>query len=607
MTAAPARALGDLRARAADDPKIVATELKALVRAGLKSEHVLAAARIVAQLVGTAHGFETRKVAVLGEPTVDAIASAAAVALVGEGVVTELYVAPFGVLQQEILDPASGLYRFAPDLVLLVPLPAVAERPGDAAPATAADEWAEIWRVVAERVSNVRIVQHLHEVPALEPVGVAERRVAWSAASATTAINEALLERAPQFVHLLDLDALAARVGRLAWFDPRLWYSGKLPFAPKFLADYTAALAAAFRRALGRSKKALVVDLDNTLWGGVIGDDGLEGIKLGPGDPLGEAYADFCAYVQGLGRRGVILGVCSKNDRDTAAAVFAQHPHMPLKLDDFAAFVCNWNDKASNLRAIAERLNIDVSAIVYADDNPFECGLVQREIPAIQTVELSGDPASFRGRIDALRAFEIERLLAADLGRAASYRAREAAESLRTSAASLDDYLSGLEMRGRAWLARGEDIARLAQMESKTNQFNLSTRRLSEHAIETMAGSASHVVLAVSLADKFTDHGLVAYMAAEQSGSQLTITDWLMSCRVFARGLEQYTFLQLLDLAVGRGIDVVRAAYSPTPKNRVIEGLLASLGFVCVGAAPEGPWEFRVADSPRPRTLVGSG
>lgn len=579
-----------LRLVAATQPDRIAVELPGVAKSAHRLEHLTVLADFVAKLDQTQIKMPMRRIAIAGEVTVNGIAAAASGALAGEGILATIYVAPYGAYKQEILDPNSGLYAARPDLVLLVPSPELSVR---ALSSADADCWVEncvsdfhnLWTQLVDRLPGVRIVQHLFEAPDQDLLGPAELGAPWSALRVTQRVNDLLAAQAPPYVHLIDMDRLAARVGRQNWRDPRLWFHGQVPFSLKYLGDYKLVLVAALRRALGKTAKALIVDLDNTLWRGVIGDDGPDGILLGPETPVGAAHRAFCEYVKALGQRGVILGICSKNDPEVALKVFDDNPHMPLRREDFAVIKCNWDDKATNLRETAAELNIDLSAIVFVDDNEVECALVRRELPSVTVVALTGDPAGFRRQIDTLRLFEADSFSAEDLKRQASYKGRQEAAAARTQAKDLDEFLASLEMRGSLCEAREEDLTRLAQMETKTNQFNLTTRRWSADQLRKFIDDPDYDVLCFRLADKFADHGLVSSAVIHHSGDEAWIVSWLMSCRVFSRTAEEFILNGIVAKAAARGAASIVGTYAPTERNGVVADLYSRLGFVARGEA----------------------
>ncbi|MBX3657856.1 MAG: HAD-IIIC family phosphatase [Ramlibacter sp.] len=526
------------------------------------------------------------RVAVAGDFTCDLLARAIACAMAQEGDVPLLHVAPFGVMQQECLNPASALHAFGPDLVVLAPdwRETVQPLPPDT-PAAAVDadiqqqvsRFEHLWAALEAR--GCTLIQHTLVPPPLQWQGIAERRSAAGLCSRIDALNRALLEAGAGRVCWLEADRLAAQVGLAAWSPARFHYAGKIGFDPRFLPDYLPWFRGAWRAATGRAKKLLVLDLDDTLWGGTIGDDGLEGIALGPDHGArGEAFAAWQHYIAQLGQRGVMLAVCSKNAPELAASGF-DHRFSVLRRDDLAAFVCSWDDKATGLRQIAAELNLGLDAMVFVDDNPAERALVQRLLPEVTVVDLGTDPARFIDRLEAGHWFDSQGHTAADLQRTAAYAARREARAAQSTAGDLASYLADLDMVGQLALAQTTDLPRLAQMELKTNQFNLTTRRYSQVQLAGALGQAGRQLLTFQLKDRFGDHGLVASLVVVREGDALTIDSWLMSCRVFARSAEQFILGGLAALAREQGATVLRGEYLPTPRNGVVADLYPRLGF----------------------------
>jgi FkbH-like protein len=520
------------------------------------------------------------RLAIAGSCTTDFIARAAAVGIAQEGFEPLIYQAGFGAWRQEALDPDSALHRFAPDLVLLVNTwrDAVLDLPLDTpkAEATAAiaaqvDAWRHTWDRLLSAAPGRRIIQHLPALPAERLTGIAECRLPASPAAQIADFRAALLQ-AGQNIVFLDTDGLGQ--------DASAWYGAKLPFAQDSLPAYVARFRAALRQVTGKMKKLLVLDLDNTLWGGVIGDDGVDGLELGPGTPRGEAFAAFQAHAKSLAARGVILAVCSKNQPDIAESGFT-HPASILAHKNFAAFECGWEDKPSALKKIAAALNLGLDALVFADDNPAECALVREALPDIAVVELGPDPATFIARLEQGHWFDAQSLSAEDFSRGQAYQARAQAAAAQTGAdaGDLAGFLRGLEMRAQIFTPAEAHFARLAQLEAKTNQFNLTTRRFSEPAIRAFAASGGALVLAATLRDRFGDHGLVSSLIAQTDGENFVIESWLMSCRVFSRTLEQLMLRRLIDEGRRRQLVRLRASFVPNAKNAVIAGLLPRLGF----------------------------
>ncbi len=554
-------------------------------------------------------GVAVQRIAILGSLTTDFIARAVACALVLEGVWPVIYQAPFGSLIQEALNPGSALHRFAPDCVLVAtdwrdgvdPLPIGAD--AETVAAARADKIAlfdHLWTALA-RGGHCRILQHLMAPPPMRYGGPAERFAAASPERQVAALNAALLDAGRGRVQWIEIDRLAAEVGLARFASPANYYAARIGFDQRHLPDYVGHFRAAFRAATGRAKKALVLDLDNTLWGGVIGDDGVGGITLGPGSPAGEAFADWQDYLLALRARGIVLAVCSKNDPEIAATGFT-HAATRLRREDFAAFECSWENKADGLKRIAKALNLGLDSLVFLDDNPAECDLVASTLPEVAVVPLGDDPGKFIEKLDAARWLYLESYTAEDLARAEAYAAREAAAAEARGATDLGSYLEGLAMRGRIWRPEEGDIARVAQLEQKTNQFNLTTRRFSEAEIRAFLADEAAIVLAFHLRDKFGDHGLVSTLIAlpAEDGETLHIASWLMSCRVFSRTAEEFILRHLLDLAAARGFARLRGEYRPTAKNGVVADLYPRLGFSESAVTGEAPpdamvWERRVA------------
>ncbi|WP_158922449.1 HAD family hydrolase [Acidisphaera sp. S103] len=545
-------------------------------------------------------GTTMQLIAVVGALTIDYLARAIACSVVQEGVFPFVYQAPFGSYVQEVLDPGSGLHGFGPELVVIAPdwrdmvvsLPVDASaRDVDAALASKVGLLQAMWGQLAGK--DVKVIQHVLVPPAWRYRGVAERLAPASPANQIRRLNEMLLEAGRGLVTWVDMDALAREIGTRRFAPAKFHHAARLDHDPKFLPDYLPLFRSAWRSANARAKKVLVLDLDNTLWGGVIGDDGVEGIALGSESPAGEAFADWQRYVKALGERGVILAVCSKNDPAVAAAGF-EHPHSVLRRSDFSAFECSWNDKVAGLRRIARDLNVGIDSFVFCDDNPAECNLVQRELPEVAVVCLGADPAAFVDLFDAGHWLDTDHYTREDLGRAAAYTARAAALAEQAEATDFAGYLAGLGMKGSLQRPREADIARVAQLELKTNQFNVTTRRHSEAAIRGFLDRNDAIVLAFRLADRFGDHGLTSTLVAFHEGDTVRIDSWLMSCRIFSRSAEQFMMHGLIAIAAELGAKRLLGEYLPTPKNGVVEDLYPRLGF----ASAEGSFFIRDIGGP---------
>lgn len=375
------------------------------------------------------------------------------------------------------------------------------------------------------------------------------------------------------------------RDGLQAWFDAARWLQARMQIAPAAVPAYGEHAARILAALRGHSRKCLVLDLDNTLWGGVIGDDGLEGIVLGQGNAAGEAYLALQGYAKQLTQRGIILAVCSKNDPDIAQQVFRDHPDMILRREDIACFIANWEPKEGNLRRIAQELNIGLDSLVFVDDNPAERAHIRQALPMVAVPELPEDPASFVSCVEQAGYFEAVAFTDEDRQRARQYAGNQERDALLQASADPGSFLASLSMRMRAGPAQAVDLPRVAQLIGKTNQFNLTTRRYTLEAVAAMARDPAATILQFRLEDRFGDNGLVSAMIllpAKDQPDVLDIDTWVMSCRVFGRQLEHAVLNIAAATARSRGVSHLRGTFIPTAKNGVVRELFQALGFQAV-------------------------
>ena len=378
---------------------------------------------------------------------------------------------------------------------------------------------------------------------------------------------------------LLDTATLAEMVGISQWHDPVQWSLGKFPFAHSYVplyGDWVGRLISATR---GKSRKCLVLDLDNTLWGGVIGDEGLAGIVLGNGSPQGEAFLEIQRVALALRERGIILAVSSKNDDAIARCVFKTHPEMLIKEEHIAVFQANWQDKASNLRAIAETLSIGLDSLVLLDDNPAERAQVRDALPEVAVPELPADPALYPQTLLAAGYFEATAFTSEDRLRAAQYQANAARAQSLGAATDLGSYLASLEMRAIVGPFDRVGRNRITQLINKTNQFNLTTRRHSESDVAAFEGASSGLTVQLRLIDKFGDNGMIAVVICRQDHRDWIIDTWLMSCRVLNRCVEQATLNYLVSQAKAAGVRTLIGEYVRADRNAMVKDHYARLGF----------------------------
>jgi FkbH-like protein len=549
----------------------------------------------------------TVKIAVLGGFTTHQLVDLLRLQLAAGRVDAEVYEADYGTIRQEILDADSGLYAFRPDVVIVATTwRDLGHRPelSDDRPAVQAKveaelaDWTLLWRTLHERL-GCQIVQNNFEAPPWRALGNLDGRHPGGLRRFISLTNHALHDAAPPYVTIHDLEHLAAAWGLWEWGDERFYHHAKLPCPPEHLVDYAHSLASLVLSQLGLGKKCLVLDLDNTLWGGVIGDDGMAGIRIGQGDPESEAYVSFQRYVKALQRRGVILAVCSKNTESIAREPFEKHQEMVLRLDDISCFVANWDDKATNIARIARELNIGTSSLVFVDDNPVERSIIRRLCPDVAVPELPADPAYYVRALDRHRYFEAAAISAEDLQRTHYYRADSARQALESSVEDLDAFLRSLHLVARIGSVTDATLERGVQLINRSNQFNVTTKRYANADLLRMMASPAWVTRTVSLQDRFGDNGLISVLLAEQRGDALAIDTWLMSCRVLKRGVERMLLNQLVAAARQRGVARLLGLYIPTAKNGLVREHYAGLGFAPLPAAPgdaEGTthWELRI-------------
>lgn len=571
-------------------------------------------ARAIARCQAAGRDLEPLKnfrLGVLANATIDGIADCLPAAAARHGVALELIVPPYDQVAQQALDAGSMINSARLDATLL----AVDHRWLQLNALASADEAEHRIEAAVDRLFGIAdalrhsngaavIMQTLATPP--EPLfGSYDVRVAGSLRSSIANINRRIVTKTGEAgFYLFDTAALAERIGTNAWFDPVQWVSYKSPISAhctRIYADHLGRLLGAIR---GKARKCLVLDLDNTCWGGVIGDDGLEGIEIGQGSPAGEAFLGIQRLAKDLRSRGIILAVASKNDEDVARSPFRQHPDMLLKEQDFAVFQANWIDKASNLEAVAEKLNIGLDALVMLDDNPAERAQLRAALPMVAVPELPSDPSWFGPYLMAAGYFEATSFSKDDLIRIESYATDSQRAEVRTKARNLREYLAALEMvmTIRPFDAIGRQ--RITQLINKTNQFNLTTRRYTEAEVAAIQDDPDTYTLQLRLRDKFGDLGMVAVAICRTHDvdEQLVwcIDTWLMSCRVLGRRVEEAMLNEIATAARHAGIKKIVASYRPTSKNRMVYDHYEKLGFRLIGEDEIGVchYDLRPTDVP---------
>jgi FkbH-like protein len=551
------------------------------------------------------------RLAILGGPTTIQLRQLIELFLAGEGIAAEIYEAEYGLFRQEILTAGSGLDNFGPEIVFLAtgardvtrvpPIDVDAVAVQQFAETELAD-WLQLWETAQSRW-NATLIQNNFEPSPERVFGHYTLRHPAARENYLIRLNGMLAEAAPGYVVLHDLYSLAAEAGAETWFDPRFYHEFKMPCGAECLPGYAHSVVSLLRSILGRSKKVLALDLDNTLWGGVVGDVGPGGIKFGQGSGEGEAFLEFQRYAKELSRRGIVLAVCSKNDPEKAKEPFEKRADMVLRLSDISAFVANWNNKADNLRAIADRLELGLDSIVFVDDNPAERALVRRFVPQVAVPDLPEDPSGYIAAVARHRYFETTSFTREDSARGRYYLENSRRKELAAGAPDLQAFLTSLRMKMQVEPINDLNIERSTQLINKSNQFNLTTRRYTLAEIRAIVDSPEWRTRTFSLRDELGDNGLISVILLRKQGDALAIDTWIMSCRVLQRGVEQFARNELVDLCRAEGCGQVLGTYTPTAKNSLVVDHYAKLGFSPAGSdGAETFWELRVDASATPLT-----
>jgi FkbH-like protein len=504
-----------------------------------------------------------------------------------ENAPVELWQGDYDNYISEIMDDGSELYSFAPQAVFLLPAERRCAYTGKLTDPRELVE-AEARRMVdsvlelARKVNNqtgAEVITTNFRLPPLHDLGAFRSRTLASDWSFRKWVNLELGLAAPAYLHICDWEFLTNRIGGLAARDERSWFESKQPCSPALLVELAreaAHLVLSLKRA---PKKVLVLDLDNTLWGGVVADDGLEGIELGDTAPRGEAFKAFQKYIASLKQRGVLLAVCSKNDFAKAAEPFEKHPDMVLKMDDIVCFKANWEPKSENIRAMAPELNLGLDSFVFVDDNPAEIEIVRQFVPEVTTLLLGPDPSDYVAQLADSRLFEPRSITSEDAERTSQYRSEAQRKALAASVTDMASYLESLQMEGVISEFAPVDVPRLSQLINKSNQFNLTTRRRSEAEVLAVMNDPACAAYSMRLKDRFGDHGLISIVIGRKEGATMHLDTWLMSCRVLKRQVEEEVLNEIARLAKIRGCARLEGVYLPTPKNEMVRDFYGRMGF----------------------------
>jgi FkbH-like protein len=560
-----------------------------------------------------APGHKSIRLAILGDCATQHLVALLRVLYSREALNMQAYEGAFDAIEAEARNPLSALYKHEPNvIVILNSVQTLRDKfyhRTDSA--TSFQErmfqgLAGVWDSIRAH-SQALLIQSTFVAPYERFFGNYDPQVPGSLSSVVSSLNAAIVSEARTRSNLLlvDLEALGSWVGRRSWFDERMWAIGKLPCSLEHLPLVAQNIVDVTLATRGKAVKCIALDLDNTLWGGVVGDDGPHGIQIAAhGD--GETYHRFQSFLKELKNRGILLAVCSKNEHANAIKPFEENPEMVLKLDDITVFVANWENKPENLRKIREALNIGLDSIVFLDDNPFERAAVRTLLPEVLVPELPEDPADFVKTLVELNLFESSSFSAEDGLRSTLYRQEAQRHLAETTAASFEDYLESLDMTINVSRFNPQQLNRITQLLLRSNQFNLTTQRHNQAQCEAMMHDLEGCLpLTASLRDRFGDHGLISIVVGkvDRSVGRLVISDWLMSCRVLTRGVEEYLMNHLVEHARRLNLSAITACYIPTLKNAMVKDFYARFDFhkVAEDADGQSEWMLRVDEyQPRP-------
>jgi FkbH-like protein len=529
------------------------------------------------------------KVALLGDTATQFLATAIKGVGVERGYNINLFEAEYNQVERQVLDPTSDLHQFAAKYAIVFQS---THKLLETYSLKDASDWSKL---CDERLNFIRTLCETTEgkiiyfnYPEIDDTvfGQYANRTELSFIWQIRQLNCELMRLTQEYpnLYICDIAALQNQFGREWMFDSSVYVSTEmvlsldaLPYVGSRVMDIICAIE-------GKFKKCLILDLDNTVWGGVVGDDGWENIQVGHGLGIGKAYTEFQEWVKNLKNRGIIIAVCSKNDEDKAKEPFEKNPEMVLRLDDIAVFVANWENKADNIRTIQQILNIGFDSMVFLDDNPFERNMVRENVPGVCVPELPEDPGDYLEYLYSLNLFETASYSAVDKDRTKQYQTEakrvQAAQKFTNEA----DFLKSLNMVSVVEGFTPFNTPRVAQLSQRSNQFNLRTVRYTDGEIAALGASDKHVCLSFTLEDKFGDNGLICVIIMEKRDDKTLFVDtWFMSCRVLKRGMENFTLNTMVEFAKEQGFERIVGEYIPTLKNGMVKEHYPNLGFKAIG------------------------
>ncbi len=552
------------------------------------------------------NNFINKKIAILGGSTTSEIKNILELFLLKEGIKPEFYESEYGKYYEESMFGTPELKDFAPDIVYIhttniniTEYPKLSDSKEDVQEKLKNEitKFKLIWEKI-KSTYNAVIIQNNFELPYYRVLGNLDFSDIRGKTNFIMQLNAAFAEYAQihDRCYINDINYLSSLFGLERWADQTYWLTYKYALSCEAIPLLCHNIAKIIKSIYGKRRKCLVVDLDNTLWGGIIGDDGVNNIQIGKETTVGEAYSRFQQYIKELKDAGVILAVCSKNDPNIAREGFLKHPDSILKLEDFAVFIANWNPKPQNITEIADVLNIGLDSLVFIDDDPVEREMVKSQLSMVEVPNLIDTVATFIDYIDREGYFEPVKILKEDLEKTKYYKDNIKREKLQGSFENYDDFLKSLNMKAEIEAFKPVYLDRITQITNKTNQFNFTTERYTLANIEAIAINPQYITLYGRLIDKFGDNGVISTIIGNIKKDELHIDLWLMSCRVFNRGMEYAMFDDLVDKCKRRGIKKIIGYYYKTAKNEIVSQKYGELGFKAILKEDNGNsiWEFDI-------------
>ncbi len=547
-----------------------------------------------------------KKIAILGGSTTAEIKNILELFLLKEGIEPRFFESEYNKYYEDIMFGNEELKSFGPDIIFIhTTVKNITQTPRMGDSAEEVDRlldqtfasYEALWQKI-EADYGCDVIQNNFELPQVQLLGNMDASDYRGLSNFVSRLNARFAEYATahKSFHLHDIHYLAADFGLSKWYDDQMWHSYKYAFSYEAIPYFAYSLASVIKAVYGKTKKCLVLDLDNTLWGGVIGDDGLHGIKIGKETPQAEAYTAFQRYVKSLKERGIMLAVCSKNDEKNAKEGFT-HPDSILKLEDFTVFKANWEPKFSNIDEIAKEINIGLDALVFVDDNPAERDIVKSQLPMVEVPDIGDDITHYIDYVDSGRYFESVSLSSDDLKRNQYYADNAKRDEMQSKFKDYGEFLTSLDMVAEIKRFQPLYLERITQLTNKTNQFNLTTRRYTSAEIESIAQDENYIPIYGKLSDKFGDNGLIAISIGRiEKGDELHLDLWLMSCRVLKRDMEQAMLDAMVRLAEIKQIKTIFGYYYRTKKNDMVAGLYQRLGFEAIEESEESSrWKLDIS------------